>query len=107
MTYTVKASDLSHLTLNEGNTVASVVQNVAVILNTWKGEVPLFRDFGIDPELLHRPINVAKALLRADIIDTIGKYEPRATVMNVTFEADSLFPDRLNPIVELEVDDGT
>ncbi len=107
MTYTVDASALSGLTLNETDTVASVLQNVAVILNTWKGEVPQFRDFGIDPEILHRPVNVAKALLRADIIDAVGKYEPRATVMNVTFEMDSQYPDRLNPIVEIEVDDGT
>ena len=107
MTYTVNASELSSLTLNETDTVASVLQNVAVILNTWKGEVPQFRDFGLSPEILHRPLNVAKAMLRADIIEAVGKYEPRATVMNVTFDVDSQYPDPLKPIVEIEVDDGT
>lgn len=107
MTYTVDASGLTSLVLNETDTVASVLQNVAIILNTWKGEVPQFRDFGLDPEILHRPVNVAKALLRADIIDTVAKYEPRATVVDVSFNVDSLYPDRLNPVVKLEVDDGT
>lgn len=107
MSYTVKATDLGGLTLNETDVTASVLQNVAIILNTWKGECPLYRDFGISPEVLHRPINAAKALLQAEIIEAINTYEPRAIVNDITFTVDSAEPDRLIPIVELEVDDGT
>lgn len=106
MSYVVKATDLKSIKLNETDTVTSVLQNVAIMLNTWQGEVPLYRDFGIPPEIFHRPTNVAKTLLRSAIIECIEKYEPRATVKNITFEVIKNQPDRLNPVVELEVNNA-
>ena len=106
MSYVVKATDLKSITLNETDLVTSVLQNVAIMLNTWQGEVPLYRDFGIPSEIFHRPMNVAKPLLRASIIECIEKYEPRATVKTITFEVIESRPDRLNPVVELEVNNA-
>lgn len=107
MGYMVKKTDLTKLSLNEPDLVTSVLQNVAILLNSFKGECPMFRDFGLSSETLHRPINVARTLLQADIIEQIEKYEPRAVVTGVTFEVDPTAPDRLVPTVELEVEDGS
>ena len=46
MEYTVKPAQ-GHLKLNETDPVAAVLQEVAVLLGTRQGEVPLFREFGL------------------------------------------------------------
>lgn len=102
--YQVKASDALEIQLNLTDTVESVLQNIAVILKTWRGECPLYRDFGISADALHKPVNIAKPMLQADIIEVIEEYEPRAAVVGVSFEADSQYPDMLRPIVEVEID---
>ena len=105
MSYVVKATDLQNISLNESDVVTSVLQNVAIILNTWQGEVPLYRDFGLPPEIMHKPMNVAKQMLRVSIIECIEAYEPRASVKSITFDVDKNEPDKLIPTVELEVNE--
>ena len=56
MIYGVSAPNLANLRLNETNTVASVLQNIAVILATPKGTVPMYRDFGIEMDYLDLPL---------------------------------------------------
>ena len=59
--YLVSANDLTAISLGEQDTVASVLQNIAVILSTPKGTVPGYREFGIDiSDILDRPENVAQ-----------------------------------------------
>lgn len=103
MSYTVKSTDLSEIRLNETDVVESVLQNIRVLLKTWQGEVPLYRDFGIDPEILHRPMDEAEDLLAADIIEKIETFEPRASVLDVSFSVSREKPDILEIIVEVEV----
>lgn len=102
--YQVKASDTLDIRLNLTDTIESVLQNIAIILKTWKGECPLYRDFGISADALHRPINAARAMLQAEIIEMIEEYEPRAAVVGVSFDVDSEYPDLLSPIVEVEIE---
>ena len=47
MTYTVRASPDAALTLNETDTVTSVLQNIGIILRTRVGNVPLQRWLGL------------------------------------------------------------
>ena len=58
-----------------------VVQNVRMIITTPKGSVPLDRDFGLDFDVIDRPMPVARALMEVDIVDQVGRYEPRARVL--------------------------
>lgn len=102
MTYTVTAGE--SLTLNETDTVASVLQNVAIILATRRGTCPLYREFGISMDFLDRPMPVAKTLAYAEIKETIEAYEPRASVVGVTFEERADAPGLLIPIVEVNID---
>jgi len=82
--------------------VESVLQNIAVILSTPKGSVPMYRDFGISVDILDRPIPVAKAMMTADIKEAIEQWEPRVTFISVDFMEDEL-NGRLIPMVEVEI----
>lgn len=69
--------------------VEEVVQNIRCVLAVRKGSVPLDRDFGLDWNLIDKPIPVAKSVLLAQIFEEIRKIEPRAKVRRVSFEEDN------------------
>ena len=100
MSYKVTMDDSGPLRLNETDKIKSVLQNVAIVLNTWTGSVPLYRDFGISAEFMHKPIPVAKAMLRAQIREAVETFEPRAEVVGVTIEET---PNGLIPTVEVNI----
>ena len=100
MTYEITPGSLGPLKLNETDAVSSILQNVAIILSTWEGTVPLYRDFGISSEYMHKPIPVAKALLHAEIKEKVERYEPRVSVVGVTFAETST---GLIPTLEVEL----
>lgn len=68
---------------------AEVLQNVRTLLCTVIGSVPLDRALGISARLVDRPINEAQARMKAEIIQAIRKYEPRADVRLVIFDGDA------------------
>lgn len=103
MSYTVTATDLTAIRLNEQNTVNSVLQNIAVILSTRKGTIPLYRDFGLNMDFLDKPIPVAKVMMISEVREAIEKWEPRATVIGVSFSENIDAAGRLTPIVEVEI----
>ena len=103
MTYTISATDLGRLHFNETDTVNSVLQNIAVILSTRKGSVPLYREFGLDNSFLDKPMPVAKVLMVAPVREAVETWEPRATVLNVSFKEDVSNPGTLIPTVEVEI----
>lgn len=105
MSYKVSTKDLGSISLNETDTVKSVLQNVAVILSTRQQSVPLYRGFGLPMKFVDKPIPVAQSLLVAEINEAISEYEPRASVTAVTFEVDESVPGRLIPTVEVEIND--
>jgi len=104
-TYKVTAGELGPIRLNEAETVASVLQNIAIILQTRQGTVPMYRGFGLPLNFLDKPIPAAKPMLYAEVKEAIEEYEPRAKVVGVTFQEDAAFPGRLIPTVEVEIID--
>lgn len=100
MSYKVSPENLGSLRLNEPDRIRSILQNVAIVLGTWKGSVPLYREFGISSEFMHRPIPVAKTMLRAEIREAVEKYEPRVEVVDVTFSEGI---NGLTPSVEVNI----
>lgn len=66
-----------------------ILQNVKTILTTPMGTVPFDREFGIDWSLLDLPIREARAKLTVEYMDKVKKYEPRARVKQVDFEANT------------------
>ena len=103
MSYKVSSADLNQIVLSEQDSVKSVLQNVAVILATRKGTVPLHRDFGLSQKFLDRPINVAQSLLYSEIKEAVEEFEPRAEVLNVTFAMSKESPSVLIPTVEVKI----
>lgn len=103
MSYTVSATDLGRLRFNEADTVNSVLQNIAVILSTPKGSVPLYREFGIPFDILDKPIPIAKNMIIAPVREAIERWEPRATFVDIRFSGDVSQPGSLIPIVEVEI----
>ena len=103
MSYTVSATDLSRLRFGETDTVNSVLHNIAVILATPRGTVPLYRDFGLDMTFLDKPVPVAKVLMVAPVREAVERWEPPARVLNVSFQTDPSQPGTLIPTVEVEI----
>ena len=103
MSYKVSAADLTNIRLNEQDTVSSVLQNIALILSTKKGTVPMYRGFGLDQRSVDRPVPIAKTMLYVDVKEAIEEYEPRAEVVNITFREDPAIPGRLVPTVEVNI----
>ena len=101
MSYKVSAGDLK-ITLNDSDPVASVLQNVAVILSTRRLSAPLYRDFGLPMGFIDKPLPVAKTMAIAEIEEAVEAYEPRARIARITF--DDSEPGQLTPIVEVEID---
>lgn len=103
MTYTVDISKDLNLSLNEPDLVASVLQNIAIILKTTHGSCPMFRNFGLPQDHVGLPIPAAQQLLVAEIKTAIEEFEPRASVISVTFSSSTSSPTGVVPIVEVEI----
>ncbi len=103
MTYNVNAADLKKIRLNETDTLASVLQNIALILKTPKGSVPMYREFGLSQTFLDKPMPVAKVMMISALKEAIERWEPRAEFVGVTFSANASNPGELNPTVEVKI----
>lgn len=103
MSYEVNAGVIGTLRLNETAPVVSVLQNIALILSTRQGSVPMYRDFGLPMDFVDKPIPVARVLMIAAVREAVEKWEPRATVLGVTFDASAEQEGRLVPIVEVDI----
>jgi len=105
MTYQVSEADLKTIRLNERDTVSSVLHNVALILATTKGTVPTYRDFGLDREFLDMPTPEAEVRMIAPIREAVERWEPRATVKDISFTRSNDGSGRLIPYVEIEINE--
>ena len=61
-----------------------VAQNVAMIISTRKGTCPMARDIGLSYDWIGRGINVAHALVAAEVVEALEEQEPRATLEGIT-----------------------
>ena len=103
MGYIVKAYAAKKINLAPETTVEEVLQNVATIISTPKYTVPLDRGFGLSQRFVDMPMPTAQAILVSEVFDAIEKYEPRAEVVEVTFEQDDATPGKLIPRVEVNI----
>ena len=88
--------------------VREILQNVRTIIGTRRGSVPLDRDFGISWSFVDRTIDVAQMLLRAEIVDAVERYEPRARVADISFSAagKDLSEGELKPAVTVSIQES-
>jgi len=65
--------------------IEDIRQCVGIILTTTKGSVPLNPLFGSDIwQFIDRPVSTAVANIAAEILDSIGKWEQRILIKNLT-----------------------
>ena len=86
MIYTIAANENIRINLKPETVIEEVLQNLNMILSTVKGSAPLDRNFGIGAEFIDKPLPVAESLIIADIWDAFETYEPRASIVNITFD---------------------
>ena len=92
---------LKNIDLAPKNVYQEVLQNVAVIIDTWEKTCPLLRELGLPAQLIGRPLPVVKNIMVGQLYDQIEQYEPRAILGGITFE-ENAFIGKLIPIVEIE-----
>ena len=101
MTYVINLDSEIDLTLEPENEFEATLQDLYVLLHTSIGECPMYREFGIDREYLHMPVNIAKAMLTTVIADAIDKFMPNLDVDEMTFSIDGLYPDTFQVTIEV------
>ncbi len=79
----------------------SVLQNIALLLNTKKGTISMYREFGLDMNFIDKPVDVAETIAFSEITDAVEEFEPRAAVVDVTFEKTT--EGRMAIVVEVEI----
>jgi len=82
--------------------ILEVMQNCRTILTTRKGTVPLDREFGIAADFLDSPMPTVRAEAEQDIFMAIRRYEPRAVLKEITWDADIL-SGKVMPRIKIEV----
>lgn len=81
--------------------VDEVAQNLKCIMGTPKFSIPLDRAFALDGNIVDLPLLEAEAKLSNEIFRAVRRYEPRATIESIRFEAD--MNGRIQPILEVSV----
>jgi phage baseplate assembly protein W len=79
---------------------SDISETIKNIITTPKGTVALDRNFGVDSNILDQPVNLIEGLLMVEIIRQIKLYEPRVSVIEVTFSMDE--NNNLIPKVSVE-----
>lgn len=70
----------------ETDEISSIKQNVALILNTKKGTIPMYREFGLPMEFIDKPMNVAETIATLEISEALETFEPRASLKDLQFK---------------------
>lgn len=65
-----------------------IAQNVAALMVTAKGTVPLERGMGLSMRHKDQPPSIAKMMLESELADVVGEYEERAEVTITKAETD-------------------
>ena len=91
-----------NIDFNPTTIVAEVIQNLWALYSSIEFEIPLDMGLGLSARYVDKPIETAKALMTADIHEKTEKYEPRAKIVNISYEADKE-SGKLKPIVEVTI----
>ena len=65
--------------------VASLDRQLALLLSTREGAMPLDREFGISMDFIDRPPEVAKSLYTAEVTKKVAQFIPSVRVQEITW----------------------
>lgn len=103
MDITINSGTVYNENFQESDLVKSVVQNIALLLNTKKGTVPMYREFGLPMEFIDKPIDVAETMAALEISEAIEEFEPRAALKDLTISKTK--EGRMAVIVEVTINE--
>lgn len=95
-------ASLEQIEIFPANEQLEIIQNVKTILTTLQGTVPLDRDFGIDSEIVDKPINVIRPLIVKEAKEKLAKYEPRVKFISMLWDGNGL-EGRIIPVVRVAI----
>ena len=96
-------SDIGKIAMSETDTVRNILQCIKCILNTRKGTIPLYREFGVDMSYVDKPLQIARQMLYVAVKEAVQEFEPRVEVVDVITKNDPEDPGRLIPYVEVRI----
>lgn len=101
MLYKITNSSEIPYSLCENDRINSILQNIALILRTKRGTVPMYRDFGMPMAFIGMPLPAAEATAAQEIADALETFEPRAMLNDISLSGS---PDGAMTIeVEVEI----
>jgi len=78
-----------------GNALAELDRQLALLLSTREGTMPLDREFGLNMDFVDMPPEAAKSLYTAEVTEKVSKFIPEVRVQEVTWTGGNtgkLFP---------------
>ena len=100
MRYRVSSRGLK-LSFGQKSVESEVIQNIMVILNTPRGSVPGYREFGIDMAYMHNPASIAETQFAVAVNDALRRFEPRARLESISFDNAELAKGIVLPVLEV------
>lgn len=80
-----------------------IAQCVKCLLLTAKGTCFFYRDFGVNTELIDKPLNVAKNRFLSEVVRQVARYEPRCKVKSIRWEQSDAADGELRPVLTIEI----
>ena len=105
MNVIVDTTDKVELSLMPKTKAEAITQQLYIIIQTIRGEVPMYRDFGTDYNYKDMPLAVARSMYVGAISEAIQKYMPEATLTNVDFGLNSDYGEMLMCSIEVTVNE--
>ena len=90
MVLTIRGIDTTRINWFPSTVVEEIIQNVAVLMTTIEGTVPLDRNLGITAKIIDEPHPRAMMELSVHLVNAIQEYEPRVQVLEVGFAPNEL-----------------
>lgn len=94
--------NLSDVKIESSSMDTEVLNRLKNLYSTYEGTVPFDRNFGINPNILDEPIDIAKGKLVAEVIQKTQKYEPGIRVIEVKFNT-KLDEGKVSPRVVVDI----
>lgn len=91
--------------------IESILQNLRMIVETLRFEIPLMRDFAHDGQLVDSPAPLVTARLTAALMDAVARYEPRIEIEGVWLDEErhgrgAFMDGRLTPRIRFRLREG-
>lgn len=106
MVYRVTSAGANDIRLGKQGGARDILRNIALLLATPKGSVPLCRDYGIDWSILDLPVSHASARIVPEAREAIEEWVSGAEFLSARCEPDPNEPGRLLAVVNVEIAEG-